>query len=146
MINDFEYKSLDVLPQAYPNTMSYSEQLNFVVAKIEEIINTYNQLETTTLSSIDKFNAISPKLIELENEIELMKKGFYIEDGTIEFKKFSESCKQLIADFTVNTIDTISTFVTFGLDDSGNFVAYVPQRWNDLQFSTNDENRLVIEY
>jgi hypothetical protein len=113
---------------------------------VNEMIENVNKLIEGNEDLIAHYNDTLKALEDLRKDIEMMKEGFYIKDGTIEWVKFSENCKDKIREFVIETIGQIAKFVWFGIDDNGYFYAVIPRAWEDIVFSTDVEGHLILEY
>lgn len=96
-----------VLPLVYDESLSYYEVLCKVVHTINE-------------------------LIEQDNAT-----GLDIEGLKSDLAKVEEWIKNFDTKYAEKIIaECISTMVFFGLTDSGYFVAYTPENWDDIRFGT----------
>lgn len=96
-----------VLPLVYDDSLSYYEALCKIVDYLNNVI-------TGT-------NAIIEDVEELKNDLAI------VQDWINNFDtKYAE---KIIADY-------IATMVFFGLTDSGYFVAYIPDSWDNIHFGT----------
>lgn len=72
---------------------------------------------------------------------------------------FPESMRKALYDWTVQNsasiIQSLTKMVFFGITDTGYFVAYIPETWNDINFGTtgydlplmgHDYGHLVLSY
>ena len=121
----------------FPHTRTYDNDLGWIIKRVrsyDSTIEALNQwIETNT-----------PKIEDLEtfkNELE---------SGNL-----PEGVKQAIRDWcAANLIDLMSESIKnvyFGLTDTGYFVAYIPESWDDITFNTSDydiwlEDRPDIDY
>lgn len=96
-----------VLPLVYDDSLSYYETLCKVVEYLNKVISATNGV-------IDDVEGLKTDLAKVENWI----KNFDT--------KYAE---KIIAEY-------IATMVFFGLTDSGYFVAYIPDSWDNIHFGT----------
>lgn len=96
-----------VLPLVYDDSISYYETLCKVVDYLNNVI-------TGT-------NGIIEDVEELKNDLAIVQNWINNFDT-----KYAE---KIIADY-------IATMVFFGLTDSGYFVAYIPENWDNVHFGT----------
>lgn len=104
----FRFWCQKVLPLVYDDSLSYYELLCKIVDYLNHVI-------------ADN-NAIIDELDELKQELAVVQE--WINNfNTVEIEKIiAESIKM----------------VFFGLTDSGYFVAYIPESWEDITFNTTD--------
>lgn len=106
-LRHFRFWCQSVLPLVYDDSLSYYEVLCKVVKYINELIDSDKEI----INDID----------ELRADLKIVQDWIanYDEDKIIElFERYFK-------------------FVFFGLTEDGYFVAYIPESWNDIQFSTS---------
>lgn len=121
----------------FPHTRTYDNDLGWIIKTVgsyNETIDALNQwIETNT-----------PKIEDLEAFKNALESG-----------ELPEGVKQGIRDWcSENLIDLMAETITnvfFGLTDTGYFVAYYPESWDDITFNTSDydiilEDRPDINY
>lgn len=106
-LRHFRFWCQSVLPLVYDDSLSYYEVLCKVVKYINELIDSDKEI----INDID----------ELRADLKIVQDWIanYDEDKIIEL------------------FDRYVKFVFFGLTEDGYFVAYIPESWNDIQFSTS---------
>ena len=106
-LKHFRFWCQSVLPLVYDDSLSYYEVLCKVVKYINELIDSDKEI----INDID----------ELRADLKIVQDWIanYDEDKIIEL------------------LDRYVKFVFFGLTEDGYFVAYIPESWNDIQFSTS---------
>lgn len=106
-LRHFRFWCQSVLPIVYDDSLSYYEVLCKVVKYINELIDSDKEI----INDID----------ELRADLKIVQDWIanYDEDKIIEL------------------FDRYFKFVFFGLTEDGYFVAYIPESWNDIQFSTS---------
>lgn len=106
-LRHFRFWCQSVLPLVYDDSLSYYEVLCKVVKYINELIDSDKEI----INDID----------ELRADLKIVQDWIanYDEDKIIEL------------------FDRYFKFVFFGLTEDGYFVAYIPESWNDIQFSTS---------
>lgn len=108
----------------FPHTRTYDTDLGWLIKDyktLDEAIKALNQWREDTQPTIDDFEALYEAIVS-GNLPDGMKLGMV---------KWMEE----------NAIDIIGKMVKmvfFGLTDTGYFVAYIPESWNDVQFNTTD--------
>lgn len=108
-----------VLPLVYDDSLSYMELLCKVKDKLNEIINSSN--------------GFIPRLDELDHEVEELE----LRVDRLENGEYDDIIKEYL--------DRAIKNVFFGLTDSGYFVAYIPDGWNDVKFNTTGYD-IALEY
>lgn len=154
------------LPEYYWNVKSQEERIYLICKEIQTIYdrlteedNQIEQIRQDMAALNQRFNDLRKELADnLENfEKEI---GAKFDDLQAQFDKFVKSGfddyykKQVeiwINENMQNIWNNIVARVFFGLED-GYFVAYIPDSWSDLKFSTGEEygtpeyGRLILEY
>lgn len=111
-IKPLRYWVQKVLPLVYDDSLSYYELLNKVVNKLNEVVDTDNVL-------IEDVNDLDGRVSTIEATLDELTSGDYSE---ILERYISEAIKM----------------VFFGLTDTGYFVAYIPDSWDDITFNTTE--------
>lgn len=125
-LKHFKFWCQKVLPLVYDDSLSYYE----VLCKVVEYINKIIDDENGTLAQIE----------ELRSELEVV--------------------KQWIANFNTKYAEEIiknylATMIFVEISDSGYFIYYIPERWEDIKFETTgldvdipntEYGRLVLSY
>lgn len=106
----------------YPNNSTEVRNLDWVIKHFNEFIEPIDSLERWK--------------VEHEKEYEELKKIIDdFNDG-----KFSDDFIESLKSWIVNNVNDLISYaiknVWFGLTDSGYFVAYIPDSWNDIIFNT----------
>lgn len=113
-LKHFKFWCQSVLPLVYDESLSYYEVLCKVVDYINKLIESDREI-------IENANELEAELREVQKWID-------------EFD--NEYINKCIEEF-------ILTMVIFGLTDSGYFVAYLPDSWNDITFRTTGYDTIV---
>ena len=106
-MREFRFWCQSVLPLVYDDSLSYYEVLCKVVHYINKLIETDKE--------------IFDNLDELKNELDTVQEWIDNFDTTY--------IEQLIS-------ETIATMVFFGLTDTGYFIAFIPDNWEEITFET----------
>lgn len=108
----------------FPHTRTYDNDLGWIIKRVgsyDDTIAALNQWIETNTPKIDDLEAFKNAL----------------ESGDL-----PEGVEQAIRDWcSENLIDLMSESIKnvfFGLTDSGYFVAYIPESWDDIIFNTSD--------
>lgn len=138
--------SQKVMPLVYDESLSYYEVLNKLITFTNSLITAFNELNTSNKTLNNNYTSVINSLEEIKKEIENMKNGDFLKDGSITPKKLSYTVFQEFNDFILKTIQNTAKFVAFGLNNDGYFIADIPSSWNEITFSTDSDNRLVLNY
>lgn len=103
----FRFWCQKVLPLVYDNSLSYYE----VLCKVVDVLN----------KVIEQSNNHSEAILELKREVD------QIQDWINNFD--TSYAEKVLAEY-------IATMVFFGLTQSGYFVAYIPESWDQINFAT----------
>lgn len=144
-LGPFRYWCQRVLPAVYGDEMSYYEVLCKVRDKLNDTITILNQQGENVNGLITLYNELNTRVTALENEVDDIKNGKYVElylDSIIAW--IDANLQQLVS--------RIVKFVCFGLSDDGYFTAYIPATWAFLSFDTvatyddPDYGKLIIKW
>ena len=125
-LKHFKFWCQKVLPLVYDDSLSYYE----VLCKVVEYINKIIDDENGTLAQIE----------ELRNELKVVKQWIANFNTTY--------AEELIKDY-------LATMIFVEITDSGYFMYYIPERWEDIKFETTgldvdipntEYGRLVLSY
>lgn len=108
----------------FPHTRTYDNDLGWIIKNIK----TYNDAITALNTWIE---TNTPRLEDLETFKAAMLSGDLpegVKDGIRNW------CSENIVDLMGEAIKN----VFFGLTDSGYFVAYIPENWDEITFNTSD--------
>ena len=108
----FRYFCQKVLPAVYDDSLSYYE----VLCKVVDYI---NKLIENDISMGDEIN-------KLKAEMAVVQKWISDFDA-----KGLEAIREIIGEY-------LKIAVFFGITDSGYFVAYIPETWDDIDFGTTE--------
>lgn len=108
-LKHFRFWCQKVLPLVYDDSLSYYEVLCKVVKYINDLINSDKEI----ISDID----------ELRKDLDEVQS--WIDNYNYEF------IERVLSEF-------IPKMVYFGLTDTGYFVVYIPDSWDDISFATTE--------
>lgn len=134
-----------VLPAVFDDSLSYYELVAKVVKKLNEVINSNNELAGYVATNTRDIAQLKEDVELLNSEFEKIKNGQYT-------SLYIEAMKDWIAENLINIVGQIVKFVWFGLSDDGHFVAYIPTSWRFLTFDmvadpdSPDYGRLLLSY
>lgn len=103
----FRFWCQKVLPLVYDNSLSYYE----VLCKVVEYINNLIETDKIVISDVGKLKS---EVNSIQNTIDNIDTSFI---------------ENIIREY-------IATSVFFAINDSGRFVAYIPETWKDIDFNT----------
>lgn len=139
----FNNVNVNPIPLEFNQSMSTTKILAGIEAKINTIIDLYNKANNEATAYTDsQFKVLKDSFTDLVNQV---KNGAIIQDGSIDLSKLNTSFISDLHELIVNTVHDSSKFVTFGLDDTGRFVSYIPSTWEDLVFSTSEIGELTLD-
>lgn len=132
------------IPLEVGNEMTTSKWLMAIQDKINKVIADGNAWQ----ENAEQYTDEKVKLVnqELQKLYDSLTNGDIIQDGSIDLDKMSSNFIANLEKLIVENVDSVAKFATFGLDDDGHFVAYVPNKWNDIKFTTDMEGHLILEY
>lgn len=125
----------------FPHTRTYDGDLGWLIKKVTSYDDTIQALN-------DWIAENQPKIDDFETIYQMLMSGELPEGVQEGIKKWLE----------LNAIDLIGELVKmvfFGLTDDGYFVAFIPESWDDINFSTTgyditisgfDYGHLVLSY
>lgn len=126
----------------FPHVRQYDGDLGWLIRKCGSVITAVEALEEWKASSqatIDGLNAI----------LNMIRSGNLPAD-------IAEGIKEWIVRNFYDIVGDMTKMVFFGLTDSGYFVTYIPESWDDIDFKTTgwditlaiqpDYGHLVLEY
>ncbi len=131
------YNVQNVLPAVYDDSLSYYEVLAKVQAKCNELVTSNNYLQRWQ----DEQDRV---IADLARQVEDFINGGYRQD----FDQFAQAWLQ---ENIEEALALGTHMVFFGLDDSGYFKAYIPQRWSFvfgtvLDYDDPNYGSLTIRY
>lgn len=119
----------------FPHTRTYDSDLAWLIKQVrsnQEAINTLNEWKASVSADIADLTAV----------IDAIRAGKLPED-------IANGIKQWIADNFNDIVGLMIKTVWFGLTDTGYFVAYIPESWQDVVFKTTGydyDNALQPEF
>lgn len=111
-------------------TKEYQKQLNAYQKETDDHISSFEQDINTTVNAQDnKIAELASTVTQLENDIDDLLNGKYINNYVKELATWIDNnLQQLVA--------KVVKYVWFELDDSGYFIAYIPDTWDFVDFDT----------
>ena len=124
-------------------SMTTTKWLMAIQAKLNTIIDLSNgTIGTTNNYTDEKFKVLQA---EYDNLLKLLNNGDIIPNGSISLSKLEESFFTNLRNIATEYVHKSAKFVTFGLDDNGNFISYIPSTWEDIVFSTSEIGELLLD-
>lgn len=143
-INITDGLNMNPIPLEFTQGMTTTKWLLAMQAKINEVILIRNEvINEANAYSDTKYNLL---VVELQNLENLLNSGDIIPDGSIGLEKLKADFSQQFNNMVIDTVHNIAQFVSFGLNDSGYFIAMIPQSWSDIVFSTDTDGNLLLKY
>lgn len=151
---DLRWWCQKVLPLVYDESLSYYEVLCKLTQYIQELAVSLQgfqdmvdalgiRQDEVEQAFADLQNVVKDEIDKMWELLDAIKNGDYVD-------LYLDSIKNYIDQNLQNFVADIVKFVEFGISDDGHFVAYMPDNWDFLEFSTvpwDDplEGHLVIE-
>lgn len=135
-----------VMPTIYDESLSYYETLEKLINYTNEMITSVNTVITNNNGLNNNYGGVIQQLNDLKTDIEKMKTGFYIKDGSISSSKMDINFYNQLKQYVADTVHEIVQFVWFGLNDDGHFIAIIPSSWSQIIFSTNSNGELTLTF
>ena len=127
------------IPEMYWNIDSEEQRYKLLCKELCKLVEYSKELATGINANSDDIPALAAELAKFETP------AFFEANYKAIVDAWIASHLEYIYDHTINQI-------FFGLDDTGHLVAYVPDSWDDIMFSTPldysepDYGRLVLSY
>jgi hypothetical protein len=136
--------NIGTIPLEFSQEMTTTKILAAIQAGVNKIVDYRNNAVSDANSYTDEqIKILNDVLTVFQNSLNL---GTLVPKGSLTLDKFN-------ADFLTNLNSLIETqlansakFVNFGLDDNGYFYADIPDNWNEVNFSSDVEGHLILEY
>lgn len=126
-----------VIPLVYDDSLSYYELLCKVVKYINDMIDNQNIMNQLLTQYGVNINELQKDVDYLNSELEKVKNGDYV-------SLYIESLSKWIDENLLTLVERVAKFVTFGLNNDGYFVAYIPESWNNIEFDTSPKGELIL--
>ena len=127
-------------------TKEYQKQLDEYKTDTDQHISAFEQeVNTKTQAQDNKIAELAATVRKLQNDVDDLINGEYIDNYVKALATWIDNnLQQLVA--------KVVTYVWFEIDDSGYFVAYMPDTWDFVNFGTEldpdneDYGKLVLEW
>lgn len=142
-INLVEGLNINPIPLEFSQSMTTTKWLLAIQAKVNTIVELVNGTGTVNNAYTDaKFDILNA---EYNSLMVLLNSGNIIPDGSIDLKKLTSTFFTDLQEKAVEYVHNVAQFVTFGLDDTGRFIAYIPASWDEIVFSTSEIGELLLD-
>ena len=135
--------NLNPIPLEASQSMTTTKWLMAIQAKVNSIIDMSNGLIGIANGYTDKQFTILKN--EYNSLVDLLNNGNIIPDGSINLNKLSKTFFDNLQETATQYVHDSAKFVTFGLDDTGHFVSYIPSTWDEIIFSTSEIGELLLD-
>lgn len=143
-INLVDGLNINPIPLEFSQSMTTTKLLLAMQAKLNEVIIIRNDVINEANGHSDtKYNLLVTELNTLEN---LLHSGEIIPNGSVGIEKLKDDFIHQFDNLVVDTVENLAQFVSFGLNDEGCFVAFIPKSWNEINFSTDIDGHLVLKF
>lgn len=145
-IDNVESWSNLIMPIVYDDSLSFYELINKLKNVVNDVINKVNLLIQSNKELTIKYEDVLIKLDKLNKKLDDFLNGYEIPTDSIRWEQLNANVKEKLLQMIEQTIPQIAKFVWFGLNEEGYFVAYIPNNWSDINFSSSSEGELILSY
>lgn len=143
-LNLVEGLNINPIPLEFSQGITTTKWLLAMQAKINEAVLISNEaMAENTAYTDEKYNVVAQ---EINNLISSLNNGDIIPDGSIGLEKLKADFSAQFIDSIADTVRDVAKFVTFGLNDNGNFIAIIPSSWDNIVFGTDTDGNLILNY
>jgi hypothetical protein len=143
-INLLNGLNLNPIPLEFSQGITTTEWLLSIQSKVNEIIIIRNEVvQDANNFTLQKYEEVKKLIDDLK---ELLNNGNIIPNGSIGLEKLKSDFFDKIEDVVVNMVHNLAKTVWFGINDNGYFYAVIPSDWEQIQFSTNQDGNLILQY
>jgi hypothetical protein len=140
----FNNLNTNPIPLEFSNEMTTLKTLAALQAKVNQIIDFRNNAVNDANTYTDEqTKIINDALAVLQNNLNA---GTLVPKGSLTIDKFSSDFLNSVNTFVQNQLAESAKFVSFGIDDSGYFYVDVPSNWEQINFSSDADGHLILEY
>ena len=108
----------------FPHTRTYDSDLGWLIRQCKSNLDAINVLQDWVANAEDVIGDLQQLLADI---------------GAGVFPpEISAAIKEFIVNNFYDIVGDMTKMVFFGLTDSGYFVAYIPESWDDIQFFTTE--------
>ena len=132
-------------PSTFNEGFSYYETVSKLIMLVNQMITQVNENTDEEQALKSKYEDLLLVLINLQSDLDKYKNGQLIPDGSISLTKMNPDIFNQINEYIKKYMYDMNKFVTFGLEDD-KLVAYIPETWEDITFSTDADGHLILEF
>jgi hypothetical protein len=143
-INLLNGLNLNPIPLEFSQGITTTEWLLSIQSKVNEIIIIRNEVvQDANNFTLQKYEEVKKLIDDLQT---LLNNGNIIPNGSIGLEKLKSDFFDKIEDVVINMVHNLAKTVWFGINDNGYFYAVIPSDWEQIQFSTNQDGNLILQY
>lgn len=143
-INLIDGMNIQTIPLEVSNELTTTKWLMVMEKKLNEVINIRNNiLKDSTDYTDEQIKKIDELIINIKS---LLESGNYLKDKSIGIEKLNFDLPQTINNEVENFMPQIAKIPIFYLDGDGYFCVDIPSSWTDINFSSDLEGHLILEY
>lgn len=116
----------------FPHTRTYDSDLGWLIGAVKKLMECCEEIQ----SFKDEFTEAYNELVEIYNQISA---------GVLP-ENIQKAFNQWMKEHAVDLVGELVKMVFFGLTDSGYFVAYIPESWDDIIFNTTEYDIIIPEF
>ena len=140
----FHGLNINTIPFEFSQEMTIAKILAGIQEKVNTVVDIINNADNTSKQYTDEqISLVKKSIASIQNLIDT---GDLIKDGTIKLSKMDSSFFNALMTEVQKDIYNVAKTVIFGIDDNGYFFADIPKSWQDINFSTDPEGHLILEY
>lgn len=133
------------IPSTYENAFSEHEKIAKLITYVNGLYNQFVTLSNTNTSLTTEYQTLITRINDYKTMLDNFIKGYTIPAGTITLEQLSFGIMEQLQEWVKVYMYDKTAFVSFGIED-GYFVAYIPETWTDLTFSTDLDGHLVLTF
>jgi hypothetical protein len=136
----FNGLNLNPIPLETTQSMTTTKTLMALQKSINTLISNVNTLFGQGVTYTDEQAKIINDLLNNVNSLDAK----FLKPQSVTLDKLSNESVSLIHDKIMDYVGSIMKFVTFEINDEGYFIANIPETWNGINFSTDEEGFLIL--
>jgi hypothetical protein len=142
--NDYFNPANPSIPSTYEHTFSEFETLGKLITYVNALYAEYIKVQSDDETLTNSYNSLIQQVETLQNMVTNF--GNSIPDGSVSLSKLASDIINQLETFCIDIIHNYASFVCFGINDNGYFVATIPQSWSDINFDTDTDGNLILQY
>lgn len=143
-INLIDGLNINPIPLEMSQSMTTTKWLMAIQAKINEVILIRNEVVNDANSYTNGKYESAIKLID--DLKKLLNNGDIIPNESIGLEKLNSEFLTQMNSVVNNMVRDLSKTVWFGLNEEGYFYSVIPNDWEQINFNTNQDGNLILEY